>query len=1069
MSERFTFSRRARPAAAAPGGPANFKRWALVVAAVCISLAWGLGKRTVRQLIPGAAPQVPEAQQRLRGVAEAFRSEPVPANSREAMAIRRWLDRLTADVQTADLDRVAAHIDADRLVDRVYRHEVSLPLSLRTASAKKQLGSQFGRRMAEALATIRWERAELRQVRLSNDGTEAEIIVRLRYDDVGEKMRFWLVSQQGKWRICDFEDLNFAIPASLNAALAMAEYRDGLRVPPPSLTAEVFQHIRNGQWDEMKVALDKLDRYDLPPMAAANIDVFRGAYHAQIGEYAEALRWYDKAARVRSDIPMLLLLQAIAYNALEQHDQALKYARQYQQLLGDDASTMREVGNALLGLGRRDEAVAAYQQGLTDTPSSADCLYGLARSLPLDRLSELAEHARRAKLSPEGFHDLANLLYHDGYLSPLRALLDGSRARHGDSASWHYFNAQLLLADGEPLAAAETIQQGLAVVGDDEPLRALLEEGLVLALTRAGKPLAAYRAADNRPQAFRQIAAALYSQPALLAALIELHRQQHADDVWLAYFEARRQYSEGDLQRAADTLRDVLSDVAYDEVPDFLDDYLWWMYHLGRPLEAYEHAPDKVAAFETLIELLLEDPRHHDAAQELITRHAQDRLMTLPIAWRQARLAMLRDGPQAAEAQYRKLLAQADPNDHWGQTFLEGYVEAMIAQGKPLEAYRTAPAAQDQVFRMVAQRASGEPLADLLKARRHDAPDDPWLAFYEAQQRHAEEDHAAAARLALELVHRTEDRPDDDLRRRCLWLFYEARLAQGAAEQALREAPDPAHAFSYLAGKLVEWKKTEELWALFQARRASGPVDYQLLQYGAEACILSEKYDQAQRLLQEAVRYANEPWQPDHLRMRRVDVAYLAGRGAEAYDSIPPPNATLAQLVGLCRTHRDEGLLRILIEKHRARAPEDVRLLWMEALALQLGGDDGALIRFLQQHRADMQPQPQFALDYLRMLIPALVRSGHFDEAHRELVPETADATQRALYTALIAIGANDVAAAEQALHRLKQFGWQTVDMYYDPDLGPALRGEAMARLRADFPDPFVEMEADTAPEGEVP
>ncbi len=109
-----------------------------------------------------------------------------------------------------------------------------------------------------------------------------------------------------------------------------------------------------------------------------------------------ALAAVDRAEMFQRDFPMVEYLRSVAFNQLGEHEKALKSAQKFIRLLGDDADAYLEMGDALEGLDRPDEALAAYRKGLDDTPESLDNLLALGLLLPDDKKGEIAE--RFAKL-----------------------------------------------------------------------------------------------------------------------------------------------------------------------------------------------------------------------------------------------------------------------------------------------------------------------------------------------------------------------------------------------------------------------------------------------------------------------------------------------------------------------------------------------------------------------------------------------------------------------------------------------------------------------------------------------
>src|SRR5262249_16665309 len=105
----------------------------------------------------------------------------------------------------------------------------------------------------------------------------------------------------------------------------------------------------------------------------------------------------NEAHRLHPDMPALDLLKGVAFNLQEQWADGLKHLEAYQALLGEDDVLCYELGRALHGLTRHQEAARAYRKSLDDNPKSAQACLGLVRVLtPQDDRRDFAE--RFAKL-----------------------------------------------------------------------------------------------------------------------------------------------------------------------------------------------------------------------------------------------------------------------------------------------------------------------------------------------------------------------------------------------------------------------------------------------------------------------------------------------------------------------------------------------------------------------------------------------------------------------------------------------------------------------------------------------
>jgi hypothetical protein len=107
----------------------------------------------------------------------------------------------------------------------------------------------------------------------------------------------------------------------------------------------------------------------------------------------------------------------------------------------------------------------------------------------------------------------------------------------------------------------------------------------------------------------------------------------------------------------------------------------------------------------------------------------------------------------------------------------------------------------------------------------------------------------------------------------------------------------------------------------------------------------------------------------------------------------------------------------------------------------------------LTENRRAILAKPENKWRFKDRLIRSLVRLKRLDDVLREnraLKEDTPDPW----YATLILALAGDVGRVEQNLQKLVKQGHSVQSFYDDPDLGPALRSERFAKLRAKYPEP---------------
>jgi hypothetical protein len=118
-----------------------------------------------------------------------------------------------------------------------------------------------------------------------------------------------------------------------------------------------------------------------------------------------------------------------------------------------------------------------------------------------------------------------------------------------------------------------------------------------------------------------------------------------------------------------------------------------------------------------------------------------------------------------------------------------------------------------------------------------------------------------------------------------------------------------------------------------------------------------------------------------------------------------------------------------------------------------LDGDYAAAVAALLGSREEILADRELLYDFEDRVIRGLVRIGKTDEAlaaAREVEKRDDDPW----YVAVALAAKGDVAGTREVLSRLASRGFTRAQFYEDEDLGRALRSEALAAVRKEFPEP---------------
>lgn len=294
--------------------------------------------------------------------------------SREAMerALPAFFASVGAALRANDGNTVADHLDVNRLFLELREGQQTAP------PVVQRMAAEAFRRQA---LLPPWSSCALGRVQFSDTPGEAVVDARHRAPGGGSfHMRWWLKYRRGAWRFYDWEDRERA------ERFSTLVKRDK-NPRPDSIAAQAAGQLQAADWflkwgnvaratfllDEVAKVVAETD-VTLPAAVAARRWVLTGEVELRRGQPRRALEALAKAERSQPAMPCLHRLRGRALNALGEYDKALIQVNRYTELLGEDAGTTRDRGIALAGLGRREEAVAAFRKASQEDPGVVSAL-----------------------------------------------------------------------------------------------------------------------------------------------------------------------------------------------------------------------------------------------------------------------------------------------------------------------------------------------------------------------------------------------------------------------------------------------------------------------------------------------------------------------------------------------------------------------------------------------------------------------------------------------------------------------------------------------------------------------
>ncbi|MGA2701594.1 MAG: tetratricopeptide repeat protein [Isosphaeraceae bacterium] len=632
--------------------------------------------------------------------------------------------------------------------------------------------------------------------------------------------------------------------------------------------------------------------------------------------------------------------------------------------------------------------------------------------------------------------------------NPARSLefANQALAALGHDAELYALAGNALAQLGRVDEAAAAYRKGL----DDDPNLVSNLTGLAAVLPAGKKAEVADRLARcaDPAEAFPELAEALVaSQDHLtLERLTNGTNKPTADESVLDYYRARAASLKGQPAEAAKLLQSAIARADSDESKRFYTDQLLdTQLQAGRSLDAYHDSAEPEYAF-TYLARQLSEAESADTLLALSQAHLK-RVPACPDAYfYEGRALLMKEKyDEAAKAFAGGIaLAKSAPQR---EAFRSNLVNALYKAGRGLAAYHdVGPESNtlEQLAGLYLGDQQAKPLIELAAERRkidvNDARPDVW----EAQARMILKDYAGAAKLLKTAIAGA----GTAARKRSLVnTLLDAHLANKTPAQGYAEAPDPAHAFSYLAERLVKDEDAAGLTAVIDAHRARAPKDSRLDYYAGQAHMLTSDYRAADQDFARGLEKATNRVASARLLNNRLRARCKLGEALQSYQEADDKPLIYRLLVPLLIEQNQAEDLTALVKAHRGIAPKEPTLGLWEAESKWLARDYNGVVNALGRDREAILSDPANAPHYEDRLVRSLVRLKKYSDAARA-AKESTDRDGDPWFEAVVAVAAGDVDRAGPLLEQCAARGYTLAEFDADADVAPLLKTPAFSELR---------------------
>ncbi len=490
-------------------------------------------------------------------------------------AIEAMMARIQRAIATTDSAVLTALFDADEALAAVEEQGL-----LAKIDAGNRLGFKLGFSLGVKLAIGQgdflepFESFRLRRLVWRGDD-RAEAYVRLKdADGLVQKIQWYLVKRGDAWRFYDYMDLDLGLRFSLLVGVAVRGTLEEESPPEWVRHAEEFEGavdaILAGDLGNAVRILEALDGLGWPAGMEATRLVLLGACCVGLEDPESALRHSGRALAIAPAMPLAHVTRAGALNQIGRHEEALKHAKLYVKLLDADAGVLLEVGTALQGLGRDEEAIATWKEGLSDDPTDLDLLGKLLLALPAAQKNDLRPYLFQQEDLVVATSVLAEVALAARDADALGMVVDTLRSRHPEHADGDYYEGHQHRLTGAFAKAGAAFGRGWPKIEDPEE-RAIFLDWYFDSMVRAGRAVEAFGTAPDPEAALERLAGDLIrtGQDEQLAALADAAAKAEPRPLGLPRLQGLVAYRRGEFAEARSHLEPLRATLSA-EAPEAL-------------------------------------------------------------------------------------------------------------------------------------------------------------------------------------------------------------------------------------------------------------------------------------------------------------------------------------------------------------------------------------------------------------------------------------------------------------------------------------------------------------------
>ncbi len=212
------------------------------------------------------------------------------------------------------------------------------------------------------------------------------------------KMRWWLLKEDGAWKIYDFEELSQGVRAStmMGAMVGATKGKEKAWVQPILEMSKAMQNMGGDNMLKKLASLREMSEKILKSSPPPEVEVFARQMLVSgmmaNGDAAEALVQVEQLEKLPNISPGIHFLKGCALTATEKPAEARAAFERYADLLGWDSDVHEMMADAYFAEGNRKDALDHALKGLADQKDATGCLATAAVAAGVGRIGELKRH-----------------------------------------------------------------------------------------------------------------------------------------------------------------------------------------------------------------------------------------------------------------------------------------------------------------------------------------------------------------------------------------------------------------------------------------------------------------------------------------------------------------------------------------------------------------------------------------------------------------------------------------------------------------------------------------------------